>query len=287
MTFLRLLAISLAVSVAGCAQNPNMEAAAREELGRRNISIDIAGLRKATSGQNDDGAYLFEDVGYFAGISDADFKEALQHAASTDNYGLYVMLTRHGKGIRYSVDELASFLDEAVRNGSARMVALLIRFGAEPGKDSLFHGSYKDDYDLIALLLENGAAFTAGENKKALNVAARLGHVHAVRAFIDSDETPAELVDQALIYAALTEKIEVIRYLVDSGADINHEDGDGCSALHYLAQDGSVDMIRYMARSGAQINKTCRGGETPLKWAYYGDNKEVIDFLVGVGGAQR
>lgn len=84
----------------------------------------------------------------------------------------------------------------------------------------------------------------------------------------------------------LQEQIEVVEYLVGVGVDINHEDRDGCSALHFLAQDGSVDMIKFMVENGAAVNKTCRGSETPLKWASYGDNTTVMDYLVSVGGTK-
>jgi hypothetical protein len=287
MSFLRLSAVLLAASLAACAHQPNIEAAARQELVRRNISIDLRGLKEATQSRDLDGAYLFEDVGFFAGISNADFKEALLHAASTDNYGLHAMLTRHGKDIRYPAGELASSLDKAVKNGSVRMAGLLIHYGAKPGDASLLHAAYKDDYDLVALLLAKGATLDTGENMGAVNMAARLGHLNSVRAFVESGKAPAGLVSRAIIYAALREQIEVVKYLVGIGVDINHEDRDGCSALHFLAQDGSVDMIKFMVENGAEVNKTCRGSETPLKWASYGDNAAVMDYLVSVGGTKK
>lgn len=284
MSFLRLSVVLLAASLTACAQGPNIEAAARKELVRRNISIDLRGLKEATQSRDLDGAYLFEDVGFFASISNADFKEALLHAASTDNYGLHAMLTRHGKDIRYPAGELASSLDEAVKNGSVRMAGLLIYYGARPGDASLLHAAYKDDYDLVALLLAKGATLDAGENMGAVDMAARLGHLNSVKAFVESGKMPTGLVSGAIIYAALREQIEVVKYLVGVGVDINHEDRDGCSALHLLAQDGSVDMIKFMVENGAEVNKTCRGSETPLKWASYGDNTAVMGYLVSVGG---
>lgn len=287
MSFSRVSIVLFATVLAACMQQLNSEPAARQELVRRNISIDLRGLKEATQSRNLDGAYLFEDVGFFATISSADFKEALQHAASTDNYGLHAMLARYGKDIRYPADELSGSLDEAVKNGSVRMTKLLIRHGAKPGDASLLHAAYKDDYELVALLLVNGATFDAGENMGAVDMAARLGHLSSVKAFVESGKTPAGLVSRSIIYAALREQIEVVKYLLGVGVDINHEDRDGCSALHFLAQDGSVEMIEFMVKSGAEVNKTCRGSETPLKWASYGNNTAVTDYLVSVGGTKK
>lgn len=292
MSLLRILFIALgfllgAAALTSCAQTPDIEGPAREELARREIAIDIAGLKEATRRPYADGAYLFEDVGYFSTISDGDFKEALLHAAAARNFGLYVMLDRHGRDVRFPPGDLADSLEEAVRNGSAKLAALLIRYGARPGPDALFHASYVNDYDLAALLLANGADFASSPNDEALRMSARLGNLDALRAFVDSGKAPAQLVDQAITYGALTEQFEVVKYLVEAGVDINHGDSDGCTALHSLAQDGTVEMIRYMVEHGAAVNGTCRGSETPLKWAHYGDNTEVIDFLVGVGGVRE
>jgi len=66
--------------------------------------------------------------------------------------------------------------------------------------------------------------------------------------------------------------------------DVNQPDSDGCTPLHYLAQDGSVEIVRYLIEHGAAINATCRGRETPLKWAHYGSNQPIIDELKAHGG---
>jgi hypothetical protein len=99
--------------------------------------------------------------------------------------------------IRYPAGELASGLDEAVKNGSVRMAGLLIYYGARPGDASLLHAAYKDDYDLVALLLAQGATLDAGENTGAVDMAARLGHLNSVKAFVESGKTPERSVSAA------------------------------------------------------------------------------------------
>jgi hypothetical protein len=76
MSFLRVSLILFAVSLVGCAQRQDIEVAevARKELVRRNISIDLHGLKESTKSRNLDGAYLFENVGFFSSISDSDLK---------------------------------------------------------------------------------------------------------------------------------------------------------------------------------------------------------------------
>ncbi|RLA72149.1 MAG: hypothetical protein DRG30_07670 [Epsilonproteobacteria bacterium] len=42
-------------------------------------------------------------------------------------------------------------------------------------------------------------------------------------------------------------------------------------------------MIKYLVEKGVPINATCRGGETALKWANYGKNREIIDYFKSIG----
>ncbi len=289
MNLLRILLAGLLATVfSGCSQqaaNSAAETAAREELARRNIPVTLAGLKQATTRRNHDGAYLFEDAGFFAEISDVDFRDALKHASTSGNYGLYVMLSRYGADQVFPAGELASSLNQTIKKNTVRMAALLITHGAKPGNDSLFFAAYQDNYDLAALLLANGGTFAAGENSGALKMAARLGNLKALQAFVDSGQARQSQINQAILYGALTEQIDVVKYLV--GVDINQGDSDGCTALHYLSQDGTVDMVKYMVNNGALINATCRGAETPLKWAHYGDNTQVTEYLVSVGATQN
>ena len=187
MNLLRiLLATLLAAVFSGCSQhsaNSAAETAAREELARRNIPVTLAGLKQATTRRNHDGAYLFEDVGFFADISDVDFRDALKHASTSGNYGLYVMLSRYGADQVFPASELASSLNQTIKKNTVRMAALLLTHGAKPGNDSLFFAAYQNNYDLAALLLANGGTFAAGENSGALWTADRLGKARLTRQF--------------------------------------------------------------------------------------------------------
>lgn len=278
----------LLAGLAGCGSAPDTRGQDRQlaldELARRQVAFDLEGLKGATRRAQDDGAYLFDEAGFFDGLDDAGFKALLLQLASSRNHGLLVALRRHPREARYPPGELAAALDEAVRGGSAEVVALLLRHGATPGDRTLFHAAYRDDAGLAHLLAGMGASFERGENAEAIGMAARLGHLQTLKGFVESGKAPPVQVADALLLAALREKIDVVRYLVEQrGVDINHPARDGCTALHSLAQDGTVEMVAWMLEHGAGINATCRGKETPLRWAQYGDNRAVIDYLVAHG----
>jgi ankyrin repeat protein len=82
-----------------------------------------------------------------------------------------------------------------------------------------------------------------------------------------------------MMRAALNEEIHAMKILKQYGGDIAQTDSDGCTTLHYMAQDGNLEMVKYLISQGAPVGAQCRGGQTALKWAYFGENKEVIEYL--------
>lgn len=282
-----LLVVLLALLTSGCERPSENHDEVLAELDRRGISIDLDGMKASTRTRSYDGAYLFDEIGFFDNISDADLKETLIHAAKSDNFGLARVLEGLDSTVQFNATELQESLDTSVRRGSAALTAALLRHGARPGPETLFRAAYANNYQQAESLLRYDTHFTGEPNNEAVRMAARLGNLQTLKAFVESGKAPNELIYPALYFGALTEKADVVRYLVEWGVPVDHPDSDGCTALHYLAQDGLVEDVRYLVEQDAAVNQTCRGKETPLKWAHYGKNQPVIDYLLSVGGTQE
>lgn len=286
MSYKQIILFTLIAIITGCSE-VDVKKLAHEEIKNRKLTYDLAGLKKSTSHLNSDGAFVFENAGFFEQISDADFKELVIHASQKNNYGLVTTLLKSEKNIQFEIKELNDYLDKAIEKGFSRTVRLLINNGAKLKSDSLFKSVYIDNYDFVNLILDEGPQFEPDEYKEALYVAARIGHLNAISSIIESNKAPKQTIENSILGGAITEEIEVVKYLVAQGVDINYLDKDKCTSLHYLSQDGTVPMIKFMLDSGAQINAECRGRETPLKWAYYGKNEDVIKYLENNGAVRN
>jgi len=88
----------------------------------------------------------------------------------------------------------------------------------------------------------------------------------------------------ALIYAANFEKKDIVRFLVESGADINAKDNlFGFTPLMAAADCGDKDIIEYLIEKGAYIDTKDKNGLTALMTATEKGKENAIKSLIERG----
>jgi len=78
-----------------------------------------------------------------------------------------------------------------------------------------------------------------------------------------------------LMFAARENDLESARVLVNAGADINAQSGDGKDALSLAFFDGSYDVAEFLIDSHANVNQKDAQRFTPLFWAVDRRNMET------------
>ena len=73
---------------------------------------------------------------------------------------------------------------------------------------------------------------------------------------------------------------EIIKYLVEQGANVNEKDGHGNTALHFAANDGSWEIVKYLVEHGANVNEKDGDGNTGLYKAAFSGSLEIVKYLV-------
>lgn len=125
----------------------------------------------------------------------------------------------------------------------------------------------------------------------------------------------------ALMYACLMEYNEIAKLLVESGADLDNDDGEGSTAFTIATLSGNLEMLKYLKEKGvnmeafgasggalhhavnctdhdkayecikwlieqeitSKINETCFNGGTPLKKAAEVGNNRVVKLFIENG----
>ena len=85
----------------------------------------------------------------------------------------------------------------------------------------------------------------------------------------------------ALHYAAQNGDIDIIRYLVEHGADITAQDYEQSrSVLHFAAQNGNIECIKYLTEHGANLLDHDMNGATAFHHAVLSNNLEAVKYFV-------
>jgi hypothetical protein len=89
----------------------------------------------------------------------------------------------------------------------------------------------------------------------------------------------------AMLLAAVRDRAaNIVRTLLEAGADVRHVDEDGRTALHLAARNGDVECVAELLLASAPVDARCRRGRTPLADAVdAGAGKELLGWLLDAG----
>jgi ankyrin repeat protein len=145
-----------------------------------------------------------------------------------------------------------------------KMIRVLLRYGIDvdfsndKGRTALHTECAYGGVKIVQLLLQNGA----NPNAKAGN------HDTPLHEAVNSSER-AFMTREGLsqLEADLTakERAEIVRALIDHGADLNAQGCAGYTALHKGVLQRNLDICQLLLESGADVNARNHRGETPLR----------------------
>jgi ankyrin repeat protein len=125
-----------------------------------------------------------------------------------------------------------------------------------PGSTALYRAVRAIDLASVKLLVDAGANPSLGltDGSTPLMAAAGLGAPRG------GDEEVTEAGDR-------NDPVDVMKLLVDKGADVNAVNDQGMTPMHYAVQRGVDRVIEYLAGKGARFDVKNKQGRTPADLA--------------------
>jgi ankyrin repeat protein len=183
-----------------------------------------------------------------------------------------------------------SALHYAASEGHAEVVRVLLDSGADPkvsalgGMTPLFLAAAGGHAPVVVLLVEHGADPNARSPWNPVRVAAGEGHAGVVRALLDLGADPEGHNIPPLMAAASNGHLGIMDMLVKAGAKVNRVTlEDFSSALTVAASRGQVEAVQWLVAHGANVNHDDVHGRTALMLAEENGHPAVVDLLKQYG----
>ncbi|XP_078658638.1 ankyrin repeat domain-containing protein 17-like isoform X5 [Branchiostoma floridae x Branchiostoma belcheri] len=183
-------------------------------------------------------------------------------------------------------------LMEAASGGYTDIVKLLIAHGADVNSRSstaLTYACAGGYEDVVRILLEAGARIEDhNENGHTpLMEASSAGHVGVARLLLERgagiNTHSNEFKESALTLACYKGHLDMVRFLLEAGADQEHKTDEMHTALMEASMDGHVEVARLLLDHGAQVNMPTDSFESPLTLAACGGHVELANLLIERG----
>ncbi|XP_071572809.1 uncharacterized protein [Temnothorax nylanderi] len=220
------------------------------------------------------------------------------HIAATHGHGNVVkVLLNKEANINVKNHVNMTPLELAVAHGHLEVVKMLLLQDYEKidinakgnGDWTILHYALvqKNNLEMVKYLVDNkGSNVNAIDafGSKPIHIAAKEGCKDTVEFFLSKELSRINELDAAnktlLHYAAENDQLEVAKYLIAQGADVNAEDVNGLTPMHIAANFGYKDFIKVLLKNGAVYNAVDNSDEKPLE---YSNDNDIINLLTLTG----
>jgi hypothetical protein len=182
----------------------------------------------------------------------------------------------------------------AVNNDDERTVTELLKKGVDvnsigPNGDSLLIIAVRHGNPAMVKAVLDGRPrvdLRNAQGETALMLAALNGRLEVVRQLLERGAEVNHGGWTPLIYAASRNQVEVARLLVKQGAQVNAQATNGTSALMMAVREGHLQMTLLMLELGADINLRNDDGQSALGLAKARDRADIAQLLVRAGAVE-
>ncbi len=263
-------------------------------LDKQNESGETALMKALEIGSNDIAKKLI-DAGADLNLVSAYSYNAFGFAVDTDNMDIVKYMIQKGLDIKRAsrINHFRSYL-LALQNESYQFLDFFHQNGIGPNlfiSDSketpLYYASARGTEKLLKYLLESGANdFLSGpETYTPATVAVANGKLNAFKILVEAGVDPNfQSLDKgsALYFAAINDRVDIIRYLIDLKVDLDNPFKD-YTPLAGAVYQGHNDIVKLLINHGANVDFTHENGLPLVHQAVLRGHFEVLKTILEMG----
>lgn len=154
-----------------------------------------------------------------------------------------------------------------------------------PYRTPLTHAIRQKKYEIVEFLIkeERIHRLRGDPDKRAFNIALKIGDLKSVEIFIKYGLIINDYYDIPLIKASEVGNIDIVKFLVEHGAEVNIKDPWDTTPIYAACRERNLEVVKYLIEEGANINKKINSGWTPLHTAVYNGDFQIVKLLLEKG----
>ena len=157
----------------------------------------------------------------------------------------------------------------------------------EPDHEDVHAAAKSGDTDEVAALLSMDNRLTRSfdaDGWSPLHLAAHYGHTALVELLLHNNapvdlRSTNQMANTALHAALAGRRADVVKILLDAGADVNAKQHGGWTPLHAAAANGDRALVDLLLARGAKPSLANDAGATPASTARERGHAEIADYL--------
>jgi len=173
----------------------------------------------------------------------------------------------------------------AAQDGSVEMISILLESGADInnpdgfGDTPLMRAVDMNQPDAVALLITKGADIDARtpSNENVATIAIRNGNQEIFKILAENGADLSSSGEPLALTAAQYQYYDLIPVIAANGGDLD-EASSYYTALSYAVDQGNSELVKLLLDSGADPNARAEQGLTPIVRAV--ENREILDMLI-------
>jgi ankyrin repeat protein len=201
-------------------------------------------------------------------------KTPLHWAAEKNNLRLANVLLASGADINAETTWGSTPLQWAANMGSREVAELLLARGAAP-QLNMWAAAGLGMLDVVQSFWQTSNTLkpNAGQTRSRKLPDGSWGRTAPPESYVD-------LVSEAFYIAARNGHVDVAKFLLEKGANVNCRGFFGAPGLHWAAINGHKEMVEFLIAHGADISlRDEKFDSTPLGWALEGRQPEIASVL--------